>query len=323
MRRREFIAGLGGAAAWPLVARAQQAKMPVIGYLAMYASDYMIRAFQQGLQDTGYVDGKNVVIEYRWAGAEYDQLPAMAADLVRRKVALIVATGSPLPALVAKAATSTIPIVFQSGADPVGQGLVESMSRPGGNLTGITTLAAELGPKRLQYLHECVPTATAVALLINPTNPSSDGVLREVRAAALALGLEVNVFKASTERELDTVLDGIAQRHVGALMIAPDPFFTSQGGRLGTTTARRAVPTIYQGREFVDAGGLMSFGGSFTDAFRQVGIYAGRILKGEKPAELPVQQATKVELIINLKTADALGLVIPQTLLAVANEVIQ
>jgi putative ABC transport system substrate-binding protein len=327
MQRRDFITLISGtAAAWPLVARAQQATMPVIGYLMSGSPDRatgLLRAFRQGLQVAGFVEGKNVTIEYRWADGQYDRLPALAADLVRHKVSVIVATGGPLPALAAKSATDTIPIVFQSGSDPVTQGLVGSISRPGGNLSGVTTMAAELGPKRLELLHEIVPAATAIALLVNPANPSSMNLARDAQAAADTLGLQIHLLDASTERDLDTAFATLARLQPGGLAIAPDPFFTGHSEKLAAMTGRQMIPTIYQGREFVEAGGLMSFGGSFTDSYRQLGIYAGRILRGEKPADLPVQQATKVELVINLKTAKALGIVVPMTLLGRADEVIE
>jgi len=327
MRRREFIGLLGGAAAaWPPAARAQQPAMPVIGYLMSGSPDRatsLLNAFRQGLQDAGFVEGQNVTIEYRWADDQYDRLSALAADLVRHRVSVIVATGGPLPALAAKSATATIPIVFQSGSDPVVQGLVASISRPGGNLSGVTTMAAELGPKRLELLHEIVPAATLIALLLNPANPSSLNWARDVQDAARTLGLNIHVLNARTEADLDTAFATMSDLRPGGLAIAPDPFFTGHGQKLAAMTARQMIPTIYQGREFVEAGGLMSFGGSFPDSYRQLGIYAGRMLKGEKPADLPVQQATKVELVINLKTAKALGLTVPMTLLGRADEVIE
>jgi putative tryptophan/tyrosine transport system substrate-binding protein len=327
MQRRDFVTLIvGAAAAWPLVARAQQAGMPVIGYLMSGSPDRatsLLQAFRQGLQAAGFVEGQNVTIEYRWADGQYDRLSAMAADLVRHKVSVIVATGGPLPALAAKSATDTIPIVFQSGSDPVAQGLVGSISRPGGNLSGVTTMAAELGPKRLELLHEMVPAATAIALLVNPANPSSMNLAKDVQAAADTLGLQIHVLDARTERDLDTAFATLVRLQPGGLAIAPDPFFTGHGEKLAAMTARQMIPTIYQGREFVEAGGLMSFGGSFTESYRQLGVYAGRMLKGEKPADLPVQQATKVELVINLKTAKAFGIAVPMTLLGRADEVIE
>jgi putative tryptophan/tyrosine transport system substrate-binding protein len=326
IRRREFIAGLGGAAVWPLAARAQQPAMPVIGYLNAGFNGRpasLLRAFRQGLQDTGYVEGRNVFIEYRGADGQYDRLPELAAELANHPVKVIVATGSPLPALAAKSATATIPIVFQSGADPIAFGLVTSFNRPGGNVTGITTMAAELGSKRLQILHEVVPTATIIALLVNPNNPSHEGISKDVQTAARALGLDLHVLYASVERDFDKVFATLAQLRAGGLVIAPDPFFIGRSEQLAALTLRYAIPTTFQGRDFVEAGGLMSFGGSFADSYQQVGVYTGRILKGEKPGDLPVQQATKVELIINLKTARAVGVDVPQIVLIQAGEVIE
>jgi putative ABC transport system substrate-binding protein len=281
-----------------------------------------VRAFRQGLSASGYAEGRNVAIEFRWANGQHDRLPALAADLVRQKVALI-ATGGVPGALAAKAATGTIPIVFQMGADPVAFGLVASLSRPGGNLTGTSNLSVELGPKRLELLHELVPTATAMALLVNPTSPTAETQSRDLRAAARTLGLTLHVLHASTEREFEPVFAALTQLRAGALVIGNDGFLISRREQLGVLAVRHAVPTIFQFREFVAAGGLMSYGASQTDGYRLSGVYAGRILKGEKPADLPVQQATKVELIINLKAAKALGLTVSLPLLGRADEVIE
>jgi ABC-type uncharacterized transport system substrate-binding protein len=324
MKRRTFIAGLGSTAAWPVVAGAQQPAVPVIGFLNSaspggYASN--VAAFRQGLKEAGYVQGQNVAVEDRWADGQYDRLPAMAAELVRRQVAVIVCN---IPAvLAAKAATATIPIVFTTASDPVQLGLVASLSRPGGNLTGATQFGVELMPKQLELAHELVPTATVIAVLVNPTNPNAETVSTGLQAAARILGVQLHVLHASAEREFDTVFATLGQPRAGALVISPDPLFTARNEQLAALALRHAVPAISAIREFVAAGGLMSYGGSNPDMYRIAGVYAGRILRGDKPADLPVQQTTKVELIINLKTAKALGLTIPETLLATADEVIQ
>jgi putative tryptophan/tyrosine transport system substrate-binding protein len=325
--RRKFLAALGGAAAtWPLAARAQQPALPVVGFLnAASADGYRAHtaAFRQGLQETGYVDGQNVTIEYRWAEGRTDRLPALAADLVHRQVTVIAATSTPA-ALAAKAATTTIPIVFETGGEPVRLGLVASFSRPGGNVTGVTQLNQEVTPKRLELLHELVPTATVIALLINPTEPANaESALRASQAAAQTLGLELRVLNASTEREFDGVFANLIQLRAGGLVISGGAFFASRQEQLAALALRHAVPTVFISRGFVAAGGLASYGGSITDAYRLAGVYTARILKGEKPAELPVQQATKVELFLNLKTARALGVTVPTGPLVRADEVIE
>jgi putative tryptophan/tyrosine transport system substrate-binding protein len=324
MKRREFIAGVGAAAVWPLAARAQQAARPVIGFLnAASADGYapLVAAFRQGLKETGYVEGQNVAVEYRWAEGQYDRVPAMAAELVRRQVAVIVANtpGN----LAAKAATTTIPIVFTPGGDPVQMGLVASLSRPGGNVTGVTQLNVEIAPKRLELAHQLVPMATIIAVLVNPMDPNAEAELRDLQAAARTLGLQLHVLHASTERDFDMVFATLAQLRAGALVISADPFFISRSEQLAALSLRRAVPAIYQDRPFAAAGGLISYGGSAPDSYRLAGGYTGRILKGERPSDLPVQQSTKIEFLINMKTAKALGLTIPETLLATADEVIQ
>jgi putative ABC transport system substrate-binding protein len=325
MRRREFITILGSAAAWPLTARAQQA-VPVIGFLSGGSPDsfaYLVRAFRQGLSETGYVEGQNVAIEFRWAEGQYDRMPALAADLVRRQVAVLAATTTP-GALAAKAATTTIPIVFATDGDPVELGLTASLSRPGGNVTGVSNLNVEVGPKRLELAHELSPAASVIALLVNPTNPLAETVSRDLQATARTLGLKLHVLHASSERDFDAVFTAVVQLRAAALVIGSgDPLFGSRAAQLGALALRHAVPAIYQFREFAAAGGLVSYGGRFTDSYRQVGVYTGRILKGEKSADLPVQQSTKVELILNLKTAKALGLSVPLSLLGRADEVIE
>jgi putative ABC transport system substrate-binding protein len=326
MRRRDFITLLGGAAAtWPRVARAQQPALPVIGFLNGASPDGytpMVAAFRQGLKETGYVEGENVAIEYRWADGHYDRLAALAGDLVRRRVSVIAATSTPAN-LVAKAATSTIPIVFTTGSDPVQLGLVGSLNRPGGNVTGVTQLSLEVAPKQLELAHALVPKATVVALLVNPRDPRTETVTRDLQAVAITLGLQLNVLRASTEAEIDDVFTTLVQQRAGVLVICTDAFFNSQAERFAALTIRYSLPAIYQHGQFTAAGGLASYGGSITDSYRLAGGYAGRILKGEKPADLPVQQSTKLELIINLKTAKALGLEVPLSILGRADEVIE
>jgi putative ABC transport system substrate-binding protein len=326
LKRREFISLLGGAAvAWPLAARAQQA-VPVVGVLSAEWPNLFsdrLRAFHDGLRETGYVEGRNLAIEYRWAEGRNDRLPALATELVRRQVTVIVATSTPA-VLAARIATTTIPIVFFVAADPVQLGLVTSLSRPEGNLTGVVTLNVEVVAKRLQLLHELVPTATIVALLVNPSNTAlAETMTKELEAAARTLGVQLHVLHASSERELDTAFATLVQLRAGALVIGADPLFNSRSEQLAELTIRHRVPAIYQFREFVSAGGLMAYGSTVLDTYRPLGVYTGRVLKGEKPAELPVQQATKVELVINMKTAKALGLTVPLPLIGRVDEVIE
>jgi putative ABC transport system substrate-binding protein len=311
---------------WPFAALSQQPAMPVIGFLNSGSRELFaarVAAFHQGLNDTGFVEGRNVAIEYQWAQGQYDRLPTLASDLVRRQVAVIAATGGIPSALAAKAATSTIPIVFVAGSDPIKFGVVTSLSRPDGNITGLTVFTSELVPKRLELLHQVVQKTATVALLVNPTNAVTEIVQRELKEAARTLGLQLNVVHASAEPDLEKVFATLDELRVGALVIGTDTFFDGQSERLAALAARHAMPTIYQTREFAVAGGLMSYGGSLPDAYRKAGVYIGRVLKGEKPTDLPVMQSTKLELIINLKTAKALGIEIPAALLATADEVIE
>jgi putative ABC transport system substrate-binding protein len=326
MRRRDLIIFLASAmAAWPLVARAQQKAMPVIGVLSTSApgpsSAPFMAALRQGLSEAGYIDGQNLAIEYRWAEDHYDRLPALAADLVGRKVDLIVA-GSPPGAFAAKSATSTIPIVFRGGGDPVGDGLVASLARPGGNLTGVLVLAAEVTAKRLELLSELVPQAGVIALLVNPNSSSAERVIHDVQQAARAKGVQLSILKASTDTEIDAAFASLIEGPAGALLVGADPFLSGRREQLVALASRHGVPSIYAWREFAASGGLISYGASLTSAFRLLGTYAGKVLKGAKPADLPVQQPTTFELVINLRTARALGLTVPQSMLMKADELI-
>jgi putative ABC transport system substrate-binding protein len=329
MNRRHLISLLGTAAAasfvsWPRTARAQPA-MPVVGYLGVSSSDqdsYQLRSLREGLREAGFIEGQNVAFEYRWAESQNDRLPALAAELVQRQVTVIALGGLP-PTLAVKAATTTIPIVFQMGVDPVAAGLVASLARPGGNLTGVSNLNAELGPKRLELLRDVVPAAKVIGLLVNPTNPGAANIVRDVGAAAGTLGIELHVLHASVDRDLDAVFASLAQLRAGGLLIGTDGFLIRRATQLGALSLRHAVPAIFQTPEFVAAGGLMSYGANLRDAYRQVGLYTARILKGEKPADLPVQQSTKADLILNLKVAKALGIAVPLPMLGRADEVIE
>jgi putative tryptophan/tyrosine transport system substrate-binding protein len=326
MRRRELVLLMGAAMTAPRVLRAQQKAMPVIGWLSSGSPGPFapfVTAFHQGLSETGYVEGQNVAIEYRWAEGRYDRLPALAADLVDSKVELIATSGGTSPALAAKSATLTIPIVFETGADPVERGLVASLARPGGNLTGFAILTAELMPKRFELLTEMVPQAKMIALLANPNNLSAERMMRDVQEAADAKGVQLQILKAGAENEFEAAFAALVQSHAGALLVGNDPFFFNRREELVAASARHAVPAMYEWREFAAAGGLISYGTSFAAVNRQVGVYAGRILKGAKPADLPVQQPTRFELVINLSTAKALGLTVPHSILSRADEVIE
>ncbi|MFL5000355.1 MAG: ABC transporter substrate-binding protein [Xanthobacteraceae bacterium] len=326
MRRREFILALGGAAAWPVAARAQQSAMPVVGFLNSSSpggSTSRVAAFRQGLNEAGYIEGRNVTIEYRWAEGHNDRLPKLTADVVRRKVTVIAATTTPA-ALAAKAATATIPVVFETGGDPVKLGLVASLNRPGGNLTGVTSLNVEVAPKRLELLHELIPTATTFALLVNSSSPGlAESTTRNVRASARTLGVALHVVSATTDNEIDDAFASLAKLQAGGVIIGTDPLFSSRLERLASMALHYGLPAVYQWRDFAVAGGLISYGTDSRDAYRLAGIYTARVLKGEKPADLPVQQATKVELYINLKTAKMLGITIPLPLSGRADELIE
>ncbi len=326
MKRRKFITLLGGASVWPVTARAQQPALPVIGFLSGGSpgeNSIHVEAFRQGLGETGFVEGRNVTIEYRWADSQNDRLPALAADLVRRQVTLIFAEGVTAGPLAAKAATSKIPIVFNIGGDPVNLGLVASLGRPEGNVTGVTGFGHGTVTKRLELLHELVPKATRIAALVNPNNPNTLGDLKDLQQAAATLGLQLTAVNAANISDFEAAFASIARQQIDALFVATDTFFTNRRARIAELAAQRAVPTIYGNRQFVEAGGLMSYGASSVDEYRQAGMYAGRILKGAKPADLPVLLPTKFEFVINLKTAKALGLDIPVKLHAFADEVIE
>jgi putative ABC transport system substrate-binding protein len=326
IRRRDFIVTLGSATAWPLAARAQQPKMPLVGFLHSTSPEpnaQLVASFRQGLRRAGYVEGQNVAIEYRWAEGHYDQLPALAAELVQRQVAVIAALGGQASGLAARAATSTVPIVFSSGQDPVKLGLVASFDRPGGNATGVSMLLNEMEAKRLGILHELVPAAATIAVLLNPSTPGVDSQSTDVQSAAPALGLTLLLLNAGSEREIDAAFTNLAQQRPGGLLVAASALFNSRRDQIIGLAARQAIPAMYEHQEFAMAGGLISYGINLGDVYRQVGVYAGRILAGVKPADLPVMQPTRFELLINLKTAKALGLTIPDKLLALADAVIE
>ena len=326
LTRRELFLTIGGAAAWPLAARAQQPAMPVIGYLSTRSPDespHMVAAFHRGLAENGYAEGRNVTVEYRWALGQYDRLPALAAELARRPVTLLAATGGDPAARAAKAAMATVPIVATFTDDPVASGLIASLSRPGGNITGISNLTSTLEAKRLGLLRELVPQAATVGILLNPNWPAAANQLRDLQEAARAIGLQLHVLRASTDREIDTAFESVVQHRISALVVASDAFFNSRRDQLAALAARHAVPTMYSFRDYALAGGLISYGIDLVDVYRHIGVYAGRILKGAKPGDLPVVQPTKFELVINLKTAKALGLALPLLLQQLADEVIE
>ena len=327
MRRREFITLLGVAAAWPLAARAQQAAVPVIGFLGAGSVDIWalyVAAFRKGLNETGFVEGQNVAIEYRWAEGQYERMPELAADLVRRQVAVIAVPGNSPGARAAKAATATIPIVFGVGDDPVKIGLVASIGRPGGNATGVNFFSSDVVAKRLALLHDLVPGAASVAALLNPSDATrAEALLNDLQAAARTIGVQLQIHNASTSGEIDAAFAALVRERAGALFVGPDPFFNTRRVQLATMAAHHSIPTASAAREYVDAGGLMSYGANLPDMFHRAGVYTGRILKGAKPADLPVLQSTKFELVINAQTARMLGLTVPPSLLAIADEVIE
>jgi putative tryptophan/tyrosine transport system substrate-binding protein len=326
MRRRQFIAGLGGAVAWPMVARAQQPALPVVGYVFGGSADAgagWVAAFRKGLSETGYDEGQSVTVEYHWLNGQYDRLPELMTDLVRRRVAVIATPGTPSAAIAAETATATVPIVFGIGSDPVLLGLVASLARPGGNATGINIFTNEVVAKRLGLLHELLPEAVRIAVLLNPANATAESTLRAVQEAARIIGLQIQVLKASTDREIDAAFATLARERPDALFVGPDAFFASRRVQFATLAAHNRIPAAYSTREFVVAGGLMNYGTDLSDMFRQVGVYTGNILKGAKPADLPVVQATKFEFVINTQTARTLGIEVPPTLLAIADEVIE
>jgi putative tryptophan/tyrosine transport system substrate-binding protein len=326
MRRRDFMTVLGGAAAWTLPAQAQQSAMPVIGYLGLESPELFasrVAAFRKGLAEAGYAEGRNVAIAFRWAQGRYDRLPALAAELAEQQVAVLIAPGGAPVALAAKAATAAIPIVFEMGGDPIALGVVGSLSRPEGNLTGVSSLSVEVSPKRLEFMHEVIPTASLFVVVVNPTSPTAPSQLKSLHAAADMLGVRLHVLHAGAEQEFDAAFTAVPRLRAGGLVFTSDPYFANRSQRLATLAARHAVPAITQSRDFPVAGGLMSYGGDFEQSHRQAGVYAGRILKGEKPSDLPVQLVTKVELFINLKAADALGVTFPPSLIGGADGVIE